>query len=587
MEKAGEIFLTFLQRNGMVAIVILAVLFARLLLRKCPRKYSYWLWAVVGIRMVFDLPFASRFSLFNLFRLSGKSTGTAGTAAAYTGSPAAADNLITAVPNPLSADEAGTVSAAVIPEISAMQAASAILFFVWIAGMVLMMAYGVYSYVKCRKLVRTAVILKKPLRMHGEKKEWHMNGVWECDRIPSPFVLGIFRPQIYIPFHMEEQGQQYILAHECCHIRRHDPLWKPLAFILLAVYWWNPLAWVAFFCMVRDMEMSCDEAVIESFGAGIKKGYSESLLEFAMERHPYSFAPVAFGEGDAGKRIKNVLNFKKPHAWVAAVVTVLTVVVAVSCLTNQKPRVENNVPEQQDTQEAESQDSSEADEKTEQGVREWAQAFASRDADTILKLATEDAKRNLKDQDLLMGEGFGWSSPWPWGEENANIPYTINMQVQTAEIWYYAMVSDPHVTVWKETIHYAFEDNEFRVTQEELKVYDAISSGDEFGDAYPHGIKGTAMDYRTNEMMETLNGHITDFPDRDDPLLHPAQAARFLLNLSEDENKVQVTEDDTRAEDGSVFVQIAFPGDGTVLQVKMIQPYGRDGIWIPEDVQAG
>ena len=127
--------------------------------------------------------------------------------------------------------------------------------------------------------------------------------IWECDCIPSPFVLGIFCPQIYIPFRMKEEEQQYILAHESWHIRRHDPLWKLIAFVLLAVYWWNPLAWIAFFYMTRDMEMSCDEAVLAQFGNQIKKGYSASLLAFAMERHPYSFAPVAFGEADAGRRI--------------------------------------------------------------------------------------------------------------------------------------------------------------------------------------------------------------------------------------------------------------------------------------------
>lgn len=121
--------------------------------------------------------------------------------------------------------------------------------------------------------------------------------IWECDRIPSPFVLGIFRPQIYIPFRMEKKEQQYILAHESWHIRRYDPLWKMVAFVLLAVYWWNPFAWIAFFYMTRDMEMSCDEAVLAQFGNEIKQGYSASLLSFAMERHPYSFAPVAFGEG--------------------------------------------------------------------------------------------------------------------------------------------------------------------------------------------------------------------------------------------------------------------------------------------------
>lgn len=162
------------------------------------------------------------------------------------------------------------------------------------------LAYGIYSYIKCRKMVQTAVLLTSAKQMAGSIHR--KVKIWECDRIPSPFVLGIFRPQIYIPFRMEQKQQQYILAHESWHIRRYDPLWKLVAFVLLAVYWWNPFAWIAFFYMTRDMEMSCDEAVLAQFGNEIKQGYSASLLSFAMERHPYSFAPVAFGEGDAGRK---------------------------------------------------------------------------------------------------------------------------------------------------------------------------------------------------------------------------------------------------------------------------------------------
>lgn len=576
IEKVGEVFLSFLQRNGMVAIVILAVLAVRFLLRKCPKKYSYWLWAIVGIRMLFDLPVASRFSLFNLFRLSGESTTTVGTEAQHTNNMTMPNHLFTTAQNSPAATEIKPVSPAAVPEMSFTQTVPAVLFFVWIAGMVLVLSYGIYSYVKCRKLVRTAVILKKPLHLYGlqlqsadgKRKNRRMDGVWECDGIPSPFVLGIFRPQIYIPFRMEDLGQQYILAHECCHIRRHDPLWKLLAFVLLAVYWWNPLVWVAFFYMVRDMEMSCDEAVIESFGNGIKKGYSESLLAFAMERHPYSFAPVAFGEGDAGKRIKNVLNFRKPHTWLAAVMTVIIVVVAVCCLTNQQPRINKQV-------------------LCEQGIRQWAQAFCDRDVNTILKLATNDAQKALEKENLLFaGNNFGWSSPWPWGVEgNTNPDYTVDTQTQTAVILYYAMVSDPHVTVWKETIHYTYENNKFQVTQEELKMYDEISTSEDFDAAYAHGIKGTAMDYRTNEMAEVLNEHAKNDSGGNDPLLSPVQSARYLLNLSDDDSRVQLAAD-YRVNSG-VLVHITFLKDGTVRQVKMIQPWGKDGIWIPEDVQAG
>lgn len=132
-----------------------------------------------------------------------------------------------------------------------------------------------YSYIKCRSMVRTAVRLTVNETSGNVRRTIK---IWECDCIPSPFVLGIFCPQIYIPFRMKEEEQQYILAHESWHIRRHDSLWKLIAFVLLAVYWWNPLAWIAFFYMTRDMEMSCDEAVLAQFGNQIKKDTAHPYL---------------------------------------------------------------------------------------------------------------------------------------------------------------------------------------------------------------------------------------------------------------------------------------------------------------------
>ena len=380
MEKAGGIFLSFLQRNGMVAVVILAVLAVRILLRKCPKKYSYGLWCIVGVRMIFDLPIASRFSLFNLVRLVKRKsqltkivhhTGLSGMHAQPVTkqvTQAAAGSHVT--------DQATHTAAGLTAALTTSQKICALLFFVWLTGMLLFLAYGIYSYIKCRKMVQTAVLLTSAKQMAGSIR-WKVK-IWVCDRIPSPFVLGIFRPQIYIPFRMEKKEQQYILAHESWHIRRYDPLWKMVAFVLLAVYWWNPFAWIAFFYMTRDMEMSCDEAVLAQFGNEIKQGYSASLLSFAMERHPYSFAPVAFGEGDAGRRIKNVLNFKKPHTWVAAIATLLIVIVAVSCLTNQKPsgtKAVNPTETVESTQKPIQENT--VDAKTEQSIREWHRHFVT------------------------------------------------------------------------------------------------------------------------------------------------------------------------------------------------------------------
>lgn len=603
MEKASVIFLAFLQRNGMVAVVILAVFAVRALLRKCPKKYSYALWAIVGIRMLFDLPIASGWSLFNLFCLV-KSRSQMSEIAHYTG--VSGVHAQTAVQNvtQISAGSRVTGDAASEAGLTAAMTTSqkicAVLFFVWLIGIFLFLGYGMYSYIKCRSMVRTAVRLTVNETSGNVRRTIK---IWECDCIPSPFVLGIFCPQIYIPFRMKEEEQQYILAHESWHIRRHDPLWKLIAFVLLAVYWWNPLAWIAFFYMTRDMEMSCDEAVLAQFGNQIKKGYSASLLAFAMERHPYSFAPVAFGEADAGRRIKNVLNFKKPHTWVAAIATLLIVIVAVSCLTNQKPsgtKAVNPTETVESTQEPIQENT--VDAKTEQSIREWAQAFCDRDAAKIMKMTTEEAQADLEKAQLLWVDGdtpsFGWSSPWPWGsfgdsfggtgkEMNGYWLHEINPEVQTAEILYYAETSDPHVSVWIENIHYTQKNGKFQITKEEINQFadsldaktDGISSVDEFDTAYAQGINDSQMDYRVNGMGKMLNKNMTAAG----VLTEPTEAARQLLNLSSDEKFVSVEKDSESEDQTKVGLQITFLKSGEKRYICMIQPWGKNGIWIPAE----
>lgn len=603
MEKASVIFLAFLQRNGMVAVVILAVFAVRALLRKCPKKYSYALWAIVGIRMLFDLPIASGWSLFNLFRLV-KSRSQMSEIAHYTG--VSGVHAQTAVQNvtQISAGSRVTGDAASEAGLTAAMTTSqkicAVLFFVWLIGIFLFLGYGMYSYIKCRSMVRTAVRLTVNETSGNVRRTIK---IWECDCIPSPFVLGIFCPQIYIPFRMKAEEQQYILAHESWHIRRHDPLWKLIAFVLLAVYWWNPLAWIAFFYMTRDMEMSCDEAVLAQFGNQIKKGYSASLLAFAMERHPYSFAPVAFGEADAGRRIKNVLNFKKPHTWVAAIATVLVALVAVSCLTNQKPsetKTEHTTEKVDSTQQPVQENM--VDAKTEQSIGEWAQAFCDRDAAKIMKMTTEEAQADLEKAQLLWVDGdtpsFGWSSPWPWGafgdffggtgkEMNGYWLHEINPEVQTAEILYYAETSDPHVSVWIENIHYTQKNGTFQITKEEINQFadsldaktDGISSVDEFDTAYAQGINDSQMDYRVNGMGKMLNKNMTAAG----VLTEPTEAARQLLNLSSDEKLVSVEKDSESEDQTKVGLEITFLKSGEKRYICMIQPWGKDGIWIPAE----
>ena len=603
LNDLSQIFLTFLYKNMTVSVVIIAVLLARFLLRKMPKKYSYILWSIVGIRMIFDLPFATNISVFNLFRGFAKHTSTVETMLAgshRTNLQGSTDLLNKTDTTGAAAAHASrsTVVEAMTHTLTTSQMVLGILGLLWLIVVALFVTYGIYSYVKCRLLVRTAVIARD-ITPDSHKKKNNVS-VWECDRIPSPFVLGIIRSRIYIPFRMPKQEQAYILAHEECHIRRLDPLWKLIAFLLLAVYWWNPLVWIAFFYMVRDMEMSCDEAVIEQFGNEIKQGYSNSLLSFAMERHPYSFAPVAFGEGDAGRRIKNVLNFKKPHTWVAILVFVLLVVVGVSCLTNGKDKISSetvsdteNIQMQQtavETTEAPmSSDNNSTVQESLQSVDKWAQAYAARDVRTIQDMATDDAKNELKEENLLDDNGnFGWSSPWPWFDEESGMPaYQITQSDDTsATILYYAQVSDPHVTVWKETLQYTRKDDKIEIAHEELQMLNFIASGSEFENAYPKGIQNTPMDYQANGLGETLNEHAISAngmsPDGEYNLTDPMEAAQYLLNLLRNDDKVEITAD--KKDKTQVELKVHFTEDDITHHITMIRPWGEDGIWVVGEI---
>ncbi|MBP5282716.1 MAG: hypothetical protein J6Z22_09485 [Lachnospiraceae bacterium] len=199
-------------------------------------------------------------------------------------------------------------------------------FLLWMLGALAVLGSGMISYLRVRKQVCKAV--------HAE------GNLWECDGISTPFVLGILRPRIYVPFHLEEGQKNMVLAHERQHVRMLDPLARLLAYLLLAVYWMNPLVWLSYVCFVRDQEMRCDEEVISRLGADGKKEYGMTLLAFATEERFVGFSPVAFGESDAEKRIKNVLNYKKPAFWVIIAGIAIVICLGIICLTNAKQKQE-------------------------------------------------------------------------------------------------------------------------------------------------------------------------------------------------------------------------------------------------------
>ena len=312
------------------SVVILAVLAVRLLLRRAPKVFSYALWAVVLFRLLCPVSVTSAVSLMGALGAPAQERTQRTSAVEYV----PADIMIrgtapavTQLPQPpLPAETGGAVSdapadtaPAAVPAMSFNEPVF-ILTLIWLAGMVLLLAYSLVSLLRLRRRLVGTVRLR--------------DNIYLADHIPSPFVMGLFRPKIYLPSTLTETERGYILRHEQYHLRRRDHLVKFLSFLALCIHWFNPLVWAAFVLSGKDMEMSCDEAVVRELGEDIRADYSASLLSLATGRRIVAGMPLAFGEGDTGSRIRNLLNWKRPRPWVMAVCAVVCVGLIALCAAN-------------------------------------------------------------------------------------------------------------------------------------------------------------------------------------------------------------------------------------------------------------
>lgn len=312
------------------SVVILAVLAVRLLLRRAPKVFSYALWAVVLFRLLCPVSVTSAVSLMGALGAPAQERTQRTSAVEYV----PADIMIrgtapavTQLPQPpLPAETGGAVSdapadtaPAAVPAMSFNEPVF-ILTLIWLAGMVLLLAYSLVSLLRLRRRLVGTVRLR--------------DNIYLADHIPSPFVMGLFRPKIYLPSTLTETERGYILRHEQYHLRCRDHLVKFLSFLALCIHWFNPLVWAAFVLSGKDMEMSCDEAVVRELGEDIRADYSASLLSLATGRRIVAGMPLAFGEGDTGSRIRNLLNWKRPRPWVMAVCAVVCVGLIALCAAN-------------------------------------------------------------------------------------------------------------------------------------------------------------------------------------------------------------------------------------------------------------
>lgn len=305
------------------SIVIVCVLIVRLLLKKAPKVFSYALWGIVLLRLLVPVSIASPVGIIPR-QPEAAVIAEVNQALPEMELQAPRDQFTnqwysenTPVQQP-----AVHVSTVLDPQMH--------LAFGWIGGMAVMLIHSLVSYRKLRKKVQVAVPLQK--------------GIYLADEIATPFVMGIFRPTIFLPGTLEAGERDYIIAHERHHIRRGDHIFKALGFLALTVHWFNPLVWVAFVLAGRDMEMSCDEAVIRKLGGDIRADYAASLLNLATGHRLFSITPLAFGEGNPTGRVRNLAKWKKPALWVTVICVVLCALLAVCLLTDRAVSPEAETP---------------------------------------------------------------------------------------------------------------------------------------------------------------------------------------------------------------------------------------------------
>lgn len=300
----SALFLKLVNMSLSASWLVLALLALRLALKRAPKCVNVLLWGMVGVRLVLPVSIESTLSLVP--SAEPVSPAIIGGAAVRVSGAAA-----TGAANSPAAAGPGLVE---------------IMSYVWAAGAILLFLYSVVSWLWLQILVREAV------RLRGR--------IYQSERIDSPFVLGIVRPRIYLPYQLGREELTHVLAHEQAHIARKDHWWKPLGFLLLMVYWFNPILWLAYVLLCRDIELACDERVIRTLNNEQKADYARTLVACSMDRRAVVACPLAFGEIGVKERVRSVMNYKKPTFWLILLVVVVCIAVAVCFLTN--PKTDNS-----------------------------------------------------------------------------------------------------------------------------------------------------------------------------------------------------------------------------------------------------
>lgn len=314
----SELFVKMLNMSISASWIVLVVILIHVVLKKTPRFILCALWTFVGIRLVVPVSFKSVFSLIPKKTIISENILDP----LPSTSSDIVQNATTIIRNDYNLTNTGTAVSDFPNEFDIWRALLSAASWIWVVGIAVLLLYAFFSWLNLKKKVAESVLVE--------------DKVYMCDGIDTPFILGVFFPKIYLPSSISEKDSEYVIAHEKAHLKRFDHLWKPLGFLLLALYWFNPLMWVAYILLSRDIELACDEKVISKIPEVGKKEYSEALLNCSTGRRFIAACPLAFGEVGVKKRIISVLNYRKPAFWITAVAILLSVVLAVCFLTDPK-----------------------------------------------------------------------------------------------------------------------------------------------------------------------------------------------------------------------------------------------------------
>ena len=321
-----KLFLQLLNMSAAAGWLILAVMVLRLFLKNAPGWLTCVLWGIVAIRLLCPFFLESPFSLIPSSQILSPYT------VQYAEHPSITSGIpsLNRIVNPVLEDAFAPAPAASANPLHIWITFAGIL---WSLGFGALILHALASFLRIRKTVEEAVPFEK--------------NIWLCDHIGSPFILGVFRPRVYLPSSITKQELPYVLAHEQAHLKRRDHWWKPFGYLLLSVYWFHPLIWFSYLLFCRDIELACDERVIKDMGLEGKKAYSHALVSLSLHRKLVSACPLAFGESDVKGRIRKVLRYKKPTFWMVMASVVACIVAAVCFLTNppEKPDESQTITE--------------------------------------------------------------------------------------------------------------------------------------------------------------------------------------------------------------------------------------------------